>query len=256
MLIFVQNKERAEQVFNELIYEGLNIDVIHSDRTQMQRNRTVQKFRSGEIWILITTDLMSRGMDFKGVNLVINFDFPQSATTYIHRVGRTGRAGRQGEAITFYTEDDLKYLKLIANVMRSSGCNDIPQWIFNSLKTPTKDQKKMLVFRPPERAPVSKVTNKKKRVNAKKEKQQNKQPSQQQHEIVAEQNEESEEDQQQTNEHQKQPQNNGQIENPKRKKKQPVGGEAKQKKKQPVGGEAKQKKKQSVGGEAKQKKKA
>lgn len=55
VLIFVQSKERAQQLFHELVYDGLNVDVIHSDRTQEQRNRTVEKFRSGEIWVLITT---------------------------------------------------------------------------------------------------------------------------------------------------------------------------------------------------------
>ena len=64
------------------------MDVIHADRTQSQRNSTVDKFRSGDIWVLVTTDLFSRGMDIKGVNLVINYDFPQSTVSYIHRIGK------------------------------------------------------------------------------------------------------------------------------------------------------------------------
>jgi ATP-dependent RNA helicase DDX52/ROK1 len=87
VLIFVQSKERAQQLFHELIYDGINVDVIHADRTQSQRTASVDKFRTGDIWVLITTDLMGRGMDFKGVNLVINYDFPQSVTSYIHRIG-------------------------------------------------------------------------------------------------------------------------------------------------------------------------
>lgn len=142
VLIFVQSKERAQQLFRELILDGLNVDAIHSDRTQAQRNRTVEKFRTGEVWILITTELMSRGIDFKGVNLVINYDFPQSITSYIHRIGRTGRAGRQGEAITFYTEQDFEFLRSIANVMKASGCDSVPQWIFDSLRPPKKQRKK------------------------------------------------------------------------------------------------------------------
>lgn len=65
----------------------------------------------GKVWVLITTELMARGIDFKGVNLVINYDFPQSVASYIHRIGRTGRAGRDGEAVTYFTKDDAPYLK-------------------------------------------------------------------------------------------------------------------------------------------------
>lgn len=89
MIIFVQSKERADELFHALVYDGINVGVIHADRTQAQRDATVEKFRTGEIWVLITTELMSRGMDFKAVNLVINFDFPQSVTSYIHRIGNS-----------------------------------------------------------------------------------------------------------------------------------------------------------------------
>ena len=74
--------------------------------------------------------------DFKGVNMVINYDFPANSVDYIHRIGRTGRAGRSGEAITFFTEKDGPSLKAIVNVMRSSGC-DVPAWMLD-LKTKKK----------------------------------------------------------------------------------------------------------------------
>ena len=64
----------------------------------------------------------ARGIDFKGVNTVINYDFPQTTVSYIHRIGRTGRAGRSGRAITFFTEEDAEQLRAIANVMKASGC--------------------------------------------------------------------------------------------------------------------------------------
>ena len=64
----------------------------------------------------------ARGVDFKGVNTVINYDFPQTTVSYIHRIGRTGRAGRSGRAITFFTEEDAEQLRAIANVMKASGC--------------------------------------------------------------------------------------------------------------------------------------
>ena len=111
ILVFVQSIDRAKELFHELIYEGIRVDVIHSDRTQAQREMIIKNFRLGNIWLLIATDLMARGMDFKGINCVINYDFPQSTTSYIHRIGRTGRAGRPGEAITLFTTEDAVYLR-------------------------------------------------------------------------------------------------------------------------------------------------
>ncbi len=88
----------------------------------------------GKIWVLIATELVARGIDFKGINLVINYDFPQSAVSYIHRIGRTGRAGRSGEAVTLFTDDDVPYLRMIAGLMRESGC-DVADWML-TLKKP------------------------------------------------------------------------------------------------------------------------
>ena len=127
--MFVQTKERAKELYTELVYDGINVDVIHAERSQLQRDNVVKSFRSGQIWVLICTELMGRGIDFKGVNLVVNYDFPPSAISYIHRIGtfnyvnccfiilnfvisgRTGRAGRPGKAITFFTESDSVYLR-------------------------------------------------------------------------------------------------------------------------------------------------
>ncbi|XP_014736714.1 PREDICTED: probable ATP-dependent RNA helicase DDX52 isoform X3 [Sturnus vulgaris] len=87
VLVFVQSIERAKELFHELIYEGINVDVIHADKTQQQRDKVVQSFRAGKIWVLICSALLARGMDFKGVNMVINYDLPTSAVEYIHRIG-------------------------------------------------------------------------------------------------------------------------------------------------------------------------
>jgi len=156
VIIFVQSKDRAQQLFRELVYDGLNVDVIHSGRTQAQRDQVVQKFRNGKVWILIATDLMARGMDFKGVNLVINYDFPQSVTSYIHRIGRTGRAGRSGEAVTYFTEDDTDLLRSIAHVIKASGC-DVPDWMF-TLKKASQQKKNELKNRVPHRRDISQTS--------------------------------------------------------------------------------------------------
>ena len=124
VLVFVQSIERAKELFRELIYDGLNVDVIHSERTQAQRDNIVDNFRIGKIWVLISTELMSRGIDFKGVSMVINYDFPQSAASYIHRIGRTGRAGRKGKAITYFTKEDAPFVKTYLVLMKSCKCNE------------------------------------------------------------------------------------------------------------------------------------
>ncbi|KAJ3062818.1 RNA-dependent ATPase rok1 [Rhizoclosmatium hyalinum] len=141
-LIFVQSIERAKELFQELVYDGINVDVIHSERTKAQRDAVIKNFRSGKTWVLICTDLMSRGIDFKGVSMVINYDFPQSVQSYIHRIGRTGRAGREGSAITFFTKADSEYLRIVVNVMKESGC-EVPDWMLDLKNPGTKDRRKL-----------------------------------------------------------------------------------------------------------------
>ncbi|XP_060867404.1 probable ATP-dependent RNA helicase DDX52 [Metopolophium dirhodum] len=142
VLIFLQSKERAKELFSELIYDGINVDAIHADRTQQQRDNTVKAFREGKIWVLICTELMGRGIDFKGVNLVINYDFPSSAISYIHRIGRTGRAGRSGKAVTFFTNDDKPMLRSIATVMRDSGC-PVPDYMLEMKRLHKNTRRKL-----------------------------------------------------------------------------------------------------------------
>eukprot|EP00933_Yihiella_yeosuensis_P056918 TRINITY_DN5637_c0_g1_i2.p1 TRINITY_DN5637_c0_g1~~TRINITY_DN5637_c0_g1_i2.p1 ORF type:complete len:562 (-),score=141.04 TRINITY_DN5637_c0_g1_i2:304-1989(-) len=155
-LIFVQSKERAKELFSELVYDGIFVDAIHADRTKQQRDNTVAAFRSGKIWMLICTDLMARGVDFKGVETVVNYDFPQSAATYIHRIGRTGRAGRKGRAITLFTIDDFASLRSIVGVMRQSGC-EVPEWMLR-LKPKSKRERRNSDFQIPKRKRISTVS--------------------------------------------------------------------------------------------------
>ncbi|XP_007556408.1 putative ATP-dependent RNA helicase DDX52 [Poecilia formosa] len=152
MLVFVQSIERARELFHELVYEGINVDVIHAERTQQQRDNVVNSFRSGKIWVLICTALLARGIDFKGVNLVLNYDFPTSAVEYIHRIGRTGRAGHQGKAITFFTENDKPLLRSIANVIKQAGC-PVPDYMVGFKKIHSK-VKRRLEKKPPSRSTI------------------------------------------------------------------------------------------------------
>ena len=133
VIVFVQSKDRAKQLAKELQGDGLRLGLIHAAMSDGKRQAQVDRFRGGDTWVLIATDLMARGMDFFGVSTVVNFDFPGSATAYVHRIGRSGRAGRPGSAVTLFTEEDAERgdLKQIANVMKNSGC-DVPGWMLQS----------------------------------------------------------------------------------------------------------------------------
>ncbi|CDK27052.1 unnamed protein product [Kuraishia capsulata CBS 1993] len=157
VIIFLQSVVRAKALFHELLYDKLNVDVIHAERTQKQRDTVIERFRAGEIWVLICTDVMARGIDFKGVNLVINYDVPQSAQSYVHRIGRTGRGGRSGQAVTFYTKEDVVAIKPVINVMRQSGCEDqLSEWM-NDMPKITKQQKIDVKRRPQMRKEITTV---------------------------------------------------------------------------------------------------
>lgn len=141
-IIFVQSVQRAKALYHELIYDKVNVDVIHGERTQVQREKAISKFKSGEIWVLICTDVLARGIDFRGVNLIINYDVPESAQAYIHRIGRTGRAGRTGKAITFFTKKDGMAIRAVANVMKQSGC-EVADWMTKLRKANYNDRQRM-----------------------------------------------------------------------------------------------------------------
>ena len=157
-LIFTQTIERAVALHSELRYDipaeagGISrIAVLHADLSATTRGDVMTKFRQGSIWILITTDLLSRGVDFRGVNGVVNYDIPGSSAAYIHRIGRTGRAGRAGGvAVTFYSKDDMPYLKHIANVVamaqRQKGeeSGGVQQWLLDALPRLSKNEKQAL----------------------------------------------------------------------------------------------------------------
>lgn len=111
-LLFVQSIERANQLYRQLLIEGnLEVGVVHSSLTRKAREDAVRDFKNGKIWVLVVTELMARGLDFKGVEVVVNYDFPQTVQSYVHRIGRTGRGGRKGKAITFFTLEDGPYLR-------------------------------------------------------------------------------------------------------------------------------------------------
>ncbi|MDR1670122.1 MAG: DEAD/DEAH box helicase [Spiroplasmataceae bacterium] len=108
VIIFANTKRKVEEINDTLLDNDLRVDYIHSDLTQSRRTRVFQKFRSKKISLLIATDVAARGLDIKDITYVINYDFPQNREFYIHRTGRTGRAGASGKAITFINSPQEK----------------------------------------------------------------------------------------------------------------------------------------------------
>ena len=112
-IIFGRTKKRVDEINQALARRGYSSGAIHGDLNQSQRNAVMSQFRTGNIEILVATDVAARGLDIEGVSHVYNFDIPQDPESYVHRIGRTGRAGRKGAAFTFITHRELDHLKII-----------------------------------------------------------------------------------------------------------------------------------------------
>ena len=113
VLIFTSTQARATSLAEELVLNSIqNVDCLHAGMTKKEREEALSRMRKGESWVMVTTEVMARGMDFKGVREVINYDFPTTIQSYVHRIGRTGRAGREGKAVTFFTDEDAPHLKM------------------------------------------------------------------------------------------------------------------------------------------------
>ncbi|WP_404799156.1 DEAD/DEAH box helicase [Bacillus aerolatus] len=112
-IIFCRTKRRVSKLCDELKAKGYNIDELHGDLSQAKRERVMKRFRDAELHLLAATDVAARGLDVEGVTHVFNYDIPQDMESYIHRIGRTGRAGEEGEAYTFAALKDKDFLRLI-----------------------------------------------------------------------------------------------------------------------------------------------
>jgi superfamily II DNA/RNA helicase len=119
-LIFTATKRGADRLSKRLLADGHTSAALHGDMSQNKRKRTVDQMRNGKIRILVATDVAARGLDIKGISHVINFDMPMVAEDYIHRIGRTGRAGATGNAISLVGPDDHRKL---AGIQRLTGSN-------------------------------------------------------------------------------------------------------------------------------------
>jgi len=117
VLVFVSSVKRADNVVNKLKSNRINAPAFHSGRSQGGRTESLSKFKSGEIRVLVATDLASRGLDIQFLPYVINYELPRSPKDYIHRIGRTGRAESPGTAITLLCPEDIHHFKVIQKKM-------------------------------------------------------------------------------------------------------------------------------------------
>ncbi len=117
VIVFSRTKHRADNCCRKLRRAGIKTDVIHSDRNQNQRKRALDAFASGKTDVLVATDVLARGIDVSEVEYVVNFDLPDQAEDYVHRIGRTGRAGQQGFAVSFVTPEGKPALREIEKLI-------------------------------------------------------------------------------------------------------------------------------------------
>jgi len=117
VLIFTRTKHRAQRLSRQLNQQGYSSTSLHGNRSQNQRNTALDGFKKGEFEIMVATDIAARGLDIESISHVINFDMPDTPEAYIHRIGRTGRAKRNGKAFTLSTPDDREIIKKIEKIM-------------------------------------------------------------------------------------------------------------------------------------------
>ncbi|GAB4860655.1 Envelope glycoprotein gp160 [Ancistrocladus abbreviatus] len=121
VLIFVETKKGCDQVTRQLRMDGWPALAIHGDKDQTERDWVLAEFKSGRSPIMIATDVAARGLDVKDIKCVINYDFPSSLEDYIHRIGRTGRAGAKGTAYTFFTQSNARFARDLIKILREAG---------------------------------------------------------------------------------------------------------------------------------------
>jgi len=123
-IVFSRTKHGANKLAKSLCASGIAADAIHGNKSQAQREKALDRFKRGLTPVLVATDVAARGVDVKDVGLVVNFDLPNEPEAYVHRIGRTGRAGADGLAVSFCSEDELDFLREIEKIIKLS----LPRW--------------------------------------------------------------------------------------------------------------------------------
>jgi ATP-dependent RNA helicase RhlE len=123
-IVFSRTKHGANKLAKSLCAAGFPADAIHGNKSQAQREKALERFKKGLTPVLVATDVAARGVDVKDVGPVVNFDLPNEPEAYVHRIGRTGRAGADGRAVSFCADDELEYLREIEKVIKMP----VPRW--------------------------------------------------------------------------------------------------------------------------------
>jgi superfamily II DNA/RNA helicase len=119
-LVFTRTKHGADKLVRSLVKGGIGAEAIHGNKSQNQRERVLAAFRQGKVHILVATDIAARGIDVEGISHVVNYDLPNEPEVYVHRIGRTARAGNPGIAISLCDNDEMPYLRAIEKLIRLS----------------------------------------------------------------------------------------------------------------------------------------
>lgn len=120
VLVFTRTKRGADKVAKDLNNDGIKAEAIHGNKSQGARERALKGFKNRSIRVLVATDIASRGIDVDKLSHVINFEIPEVAETYVHRIGRTGRAGASGTALSFCSQEELSYMKDISKLIKKN----------------------------------------------------------------------------------------------------------------------------------------
>ena len=157
VLIFTRTKHRADKVARQIAHAGFRVTSLHGNRTQGQREQALHGFKTGHFPIMVATDIAARGLDIESISHVINFDMPDTADAYIHRIGRTGRAQRTGDAFTLVTPEDNDLIRVLERIMGGSLKREtLPDFDYMVAAPPRSAPDKRGGNRPPRPAPTPK----------------------------------------------------------------------------------------------------
>lgn len=155
VLIFTRTKHRADKVARQIAHAGFRVTSLHSNRTQGQREQALRGFKTGHFRIMVATDIAARGLDIDSISHVINYDMPDTADAYIHRIGRTGRAQRTGDAFTLVTSEDSDMIRALERIMRQPLKREtLPDFDYSLPAPPKHASSPRDAHRPPRPAPM------------------------------------------------------------------------------------------------------
>lgn len=154
VLVFTRTKHRAEKVARQIAHAGFRVTSLHSNRTQGQREQALRGFKTGHFQIMVATDIAARGLDVENISHVINYDMPDTADAYIHRIGRTGRAQRTGDAFTLVTPEDKTMIRTLERIMGPLKSETLPDFDYSIPAPPTQGRSRDNGTRPSRPAPV------------------------------------------------------------------------------------------------------